>query len=51
MVFGVRVPITKGSQAIMHVHTLNEPAFLSRLIAVVDQATGDIKKKRPRYDD
>jgi len=37
-----------GFQAVMHSHMLQEPAHLSRLEAVVDQTSGEIKKKGPR---
>jgi elongation factor 1 alpha-like protein len=37
-----------GFQAVMHMHTLHEPAHLSKLVAIIDQASGEVKKKRPR---
>jgi len=47
-VFPTPIPIIKGFQAVMHSHMLQEPAHLSRLEAVVDQTSGEIKKKGPR---
>ncbi|ELR17919.1 HBS1like, putative, partial [Acanthamoeba castellanii str. Neff] len=47
-VFPTQIPIIKGFQAVMHTHTLHEPAHLSKLVAIIDQASGEVKKKRPR---
>src|SRR5690606_27809724 len=46
--FATDIPITKGLHVMLHVHSIAIGAVLSRLIALIDTSTGQIKRKRPR---
>ena len=48
ILFDVDMPITKGHPCVLHMGALNEPAFISSLVALLDKATGDVIKKNPR---
>jgi len=41
-------PITNGHHCSFHVQSLRTPCVISRLKALVDRSTGEIKKKKPR---
>ncbi|CAG8466063.1 3937_t:CDS:10 [Ambispora gerdemannii] len=49
VVFDVKVPITKGFPVILHHHSLDEPASIVNLIAVIDKSSGEVTKKNPRH--
>ncbi|KAI9151045.1 hypothetical protein H9P43_009660 [Blastocladiella emersonii ATCC 22665] len=48
LVFDPKVPVTLGYPVILHQGTLNEPAVVSKLIAVLDKVDGKVTKKNPR---
>eukprot|EP01133_Synstelium_polycarpum_P012864 gene12864-15108_t len=45
--FTLPLPITNGYQAVLHAHSMEEPATISKLISLVDNA-GVVTKKKPR---
>ncbi|RUP50958.1 hypothetical protein BC936DRAFT_136873 [Jimgerdemannia flammicorona] len=49
VVFDVKVPITSGFSIDLHHQSLNEPAVITKLLAVIDKSTGEIVKKNPRH--
>ncbi|KAG9302906.1 hypothetical protein G9A89_022322 [Geosiphon pyriformis] len=49
VVFDVKVPITRGLPVILHHQSLDEPASVIKLVAVMDKSTGEIIKKNPRH--
>ncbi|CAG8577545.1 9593_t:CDS:10, partial [Paraglomus occultum] len=49
VVFDIKIPITKGFPVIIHHQSLNEPAVITKLLAVLDKSTGEIVKKNPRH--
>ncbi|PWA00234.1 hypothetical protein BB558_003734 [Smittium angustum] len=48
-VFDTPIPITKGYSVIVHVLSVNEPAFINKLIEIIDKSTGAVLKKSPRH--
>lgn len=48
VLFNVVVPIIKGSRAELFAHSLCEPCTVTRLRAVLDKATGEVVKRKPR---
>ncbi|KAI8975255.1 P-loop containing nucleoside triphosphate hydrolase protein [Mycotypha africana] len=48
VVFDIRIPITPGYPVILHHGSLDEPASITKLISIIDKATGEVKKKNPR---
>jgi len=46
--FALEVPIMKGHRVSFFSQNVNEPARVSSLIGLVDKATGEVGKKRPR---
>ncbi|KAI9216490.1 P-loop containing nucleoside triphosphate hydrolase protein [Blastocladiella britannica] len=48
VVFDLKVPITLGFPMILHQGSVNEPASITQLIAVLDKRDGKITKKNPR---
>ncbi|KAJ3362986.1 HBS1-like protein [Allomyces arbusculus] len=48
LVFEPKVPITMGYPVILHQGTLNEPAFVTKLLAILDKTDGSVTKKNPR---
>jgi elongation factor 1 alpha-like protein len=48
VVFDIRIPITPGYPVVLHHGSLDEPAFISKLIEVLDKSTGEVVKKSPR---
>ncbi|KAJ1920720.1 hypothetical protein H4219_001119 [Mycoemilia scoparia] len=49
VVFEAPVPITNGFPVILHIQSDNKPAYVSKLISVIDQSTGEVKKSKPRH--
>ncbi|EGG21453.1 Hsp70 subfamily B suppressor 1 [Cavenderia fasciculata] len=45
--FTVPVPITNGYQAVFHAHAMEEPATITKLVSLMDNA-GGVSKKNPR---
>ncbi|TYZ65147.1 hypothetical protein PybrP1_012055 [[Pythium] brassicae (nom. inval.)] len=43
----VEVPLVKGTCVTIHIHHVDEPVNLTRLISILDKS-GDVAKKRPR---
>jgi elongation factor 1 alpha-like protein len=43
----LEVPIVKGTSMTIHMHNIDEPVNISRLVSVLNQ-TGEIEKKKPR---
>lgn len=43
----LQVPIIRGAQVLLHMHSIDVPAVLSKLIAITKR-DGSIKKERPR---
>jgi elongation factor 1 alpha-like protein len=41
------VPIIRGAQVLFHMHSLDVPAVLTKLVAITNR-DGSIKKERPR---
>lgn len=48
VVFDIRIPITPGYPVVLHHGSLDEPASITKLLAVIDKSTGEITKKNPR---
>lgn len=48
VVFGVTVPIIRGTQVEFHHQTLCEPATVRKLVAQINKSTGEVTKKNPR---
>ena len=49
VIFNVELPITKGFPVVLHYAGVQAQALIKRLIAVIDKATGEISKNRPRF--
>lgn len=43
----VEVPLVKGTCVTIHIHHVDEPVNITRLISILDKS-GDVAKKRPR---
>lgn len=39
-----------SAQTIVHYQMVNEPAYITKLISVLNKTTGEVTKNRPRYD-
>ncbi|KAG2228809.1 hypothetical protein INT48_000082 [Thamnidium elegans] len=48
VVFDIRIPITPGYPVVLHHGSLDEPAFVYKLIEVLDKSTGQVIKNNPR---
>ncbi|KXS14373.1 hypothetical protein M427DRAFT_99579 [Gonapodya prolifera JEL478] len=48
VVFDTPIPITAGFRTILHHQSSSEQATISKLVAVVDKATGETGQKKPR---
>ncbi|GAA5812847.1 hypothetical protein MFLAVUS_006306 [Mucor flavus] len=48
VVFDIRIPITPGYPIVLHHGSLDEPAFVYKLIEVLDKSTGEVIKRNPR---
>jgi len=48
VIFNIDLPITKGSPAVYHSQSLNEPANITRLISQLNKTTGEVVKSKPR---
>ncbi|KAI9356865.1 P-loop containing nucleoside triphosphate hydrolase protein [Pilaira anomala] len=48
VVFDIRIPITPGYPIVLHHGSLDEPAFIYKLIEVLDKSTGEVIKRNPR---
>ncbi|KAI0650147.1 EF Tu GTP binding domain-containing protein [Trametes meyenii] len=48
IVFDIQVPITAGTSVELFHHSRDVPASISRLIAVLDRANGNVIKNKPR---
>ncbi|KAF4602370.1 Hsp70 suppressor, GTPase facilitates ribosomal subunit dissociation [Pleurotus pulmonarius] len=48
IVFDIQVPITAGASVELFHHSRDQPATVSRLLATVDRASGNVVKKNPR---
>lgn len=48
ILFEIKVPITTGYPIILHHQSINEPAYIRRLVATMDKSTGEVTKKNPR---
>lgn len=48
VVFDIRIPITPGYPVVLHHGSLDEPAFVAKLLEVLDKSTGEVVKKNPR---
>ncbi|KZC12092.1 HBS1-like protein, partial [Dufourea novaeangliae] len=48
VVFAVKIPIVKGLPVVMHQQSLVQPAVITKLVAQLHRATGEITKKKPR---
>eukprot|EP01116_Phalansterium_solitarium_P013061 TRINITY_DN2995_c0_g1_i1.p1 TRINITY_DN2995_c0_g1~~TRINITY_DN2995_c0_g1_i1.p1 ORF type:complete len:689 (-),score=178.55 TRINITY_DN2995_c0_g1_i1:12-2078(-) len=46
--FTLKRPIVSGHQVELLYHGLNEPASITSLISILDKATGEVRKKKPR---
>ncbi|KAJ3085349.1 HBS1-like protein [Quaeritorhiza haematococci] len=46
--FDIAIPLTIGVPVVLHHGTLNEPATISKLVALLDKSTGEVVKKKPR---
>jgi len=44
----LEMPILKGTQVVLHGQSMNEPATITRLYAILDKQTNEETKKRPR---
>ncbi|KAI9488306.1 P-loop containing nucleoside triphosphate hydrolase protein [Zychaea mexicana] len=49
VVFDLKVPITNGYPVILHHQSLDEPASIVKLNAVLDKSTGEVIKRNPRH--
>jgi elongation factor 1 alpha-like protein len=48
VVFNIEVPITKGFPVVFHYGSVQSPAVIKKLLAVVNKSTGEVTKKKPR---
>eukprot|EP00050_Salpingoeca_kvevrii_P016325 m.54423 g.54423 ORF g.54423 m.54423 type:complete len:862 (-) comp6845_c3_seq1:26-2611(-) len=48
IVFDIFVPITPGTKVVFHYGQLNEPAAITKLVSLLNKATGEVTKSRPR---
>ncbi|KAL6298107.1 EF Tu GTP binding domain-containing protein, partial [Sparassis latifolia] len=48
MVFDIQVPITAGASVELYHHSRDVPASISKLVSVLDRASGVVVKKNPR---
>ncbi|KAI9257022.1 P-loop containing nucleoside triphosphate hydrolase protein [Helicostylum pulchrum] len=48
VVFDIRIPITPGYPIVLHHGSLDEPAFVYKLVEVLDKSTGEVIKRNPR---
>ena len=48
LVFDVKVPLIPGSQVLLYTQNVQVSAVISRLVATLDRASGNVTKKRPR---
>eukprot|EP01094_Clydonella_sp_ATCC50884_P011114 TRINITY_DN20910_c0_g1_i1.p1 TRINITY_DN20910_c0_g1~~TRINITY_DN20910_c0_g1_i1.p1 ORF type:complete len:456 (+),score=167.15 TRINITY_DN20910_c0_g1_i1:32-1369(+) len=46
--FDMRVPLALGHSVVLHTQAVNEPANITRMMALLDRATGEPRKKKPR---
>ncbi|KAI8808949.1 P-loop containing nucleoside triphosphate hydrolase protein [Cladochytrium replicatum] len=46
--FNISIPLTPGMQFVLHLQSITEGAFLSKLVALVDKSSGEAVKKNPR---
>eukprot|EP01124_Arcella_intermedia_P010814 TRINITY_DN1733_c0_g2_i1.p1 TRINITY_DN1733_c0_g2~~TRINITY_DN1733_c0_g2_i1.p1 ORF type:complete len:119 (+),score=28.36 TRINITY_DN1733_c0_g2_i1:297-653(+) len=44
----LHVPILRGSQVMFHIHSLNVPATIRRILHTIDKKTGEILQKKPK---
>lgn len=49
LVFDVKIPLTKGDTVVFHFLSMNEQATVTKLVGMVDKASGEIKQKNPRF--
>lgn len=43
----IQVPLIKGASVTLHLHHIDEPAIITRLVSILDK-NGNVEKKRPR---
>jgi len=48
VVFENQIPITKGFMVVFHSQNLTEPATVSKLVSILNKASGEVVQKRPR---
>lgn len=48
VVFNINFPLTQGYPLVFHCKSYNEPCVLKKLIALVNKATGEETKRRPK---
>lgn len=48
VVFSLKRPLVEGMTVEIHYQSLNESAFISKIVRLVDKSTGEAKKKKPR---
>lgn len=48
VVFNINFPLTQGYPLVFHLKSYNEPCVLKKLIALVNKATGEETKRRPK---
>eukprot|EP01136_Pigoraptor_vietnamica_P009233 Opistho-1_new@45513 len=48
IVFDTPVPITPGFPVLFHFQSINEPASVTKLLSLLNRATGEVVKVRPR---
>ncbi|OZJ06376.1 hypothetical protein BZG36_00737 [Bifiguratus adelaidae] len=46
--FDIKIPITLGYPVVVHHQRLDEPAVITKLVAILDKASGEVTKKNPR---
>jgi len=42
------VPILRGSQVMLHIQNLNQPATITKILHTLDKRTGEVAQKRPK---
>jgi len=48
LTFSLTIPILRGSQVMLHIQNLNQPATITKILHTLDKRTGEISIKKPK---
>lgn len=48
VVMDPQVPLIQGSRLLLHYHAISQPVIITKLSCIIDKATGEVLKEKPR---